>query len=103
MTSFKARIQYGALSLILVLLLLLDVGLYLGFQRVLHSYVDTRLEAIAESWADMIGDNAGLLLASLEQQGGAALKVLPEETLSTDRIVSIRVLSPEGVVLLKSP
>jgi heavy metal sensor kinase len=103
MTSFKARIQYGALSLILVLLLLLDVGLYLGFQRVLHSYVDTRLEAIAESWADMIGDNAGLLLASLEQQGGAALKVLPEETLSTDRIVSIRVLSPEGVVLWKSP
>ena len=49
MTSFKSRIQYGALSLILVLLLLLDVGLYLGFKRVLHLYVDSRLEAIAES------------------------------------------------------
>jgi heavy metal sensor kinase len=103
MTSFKARIQYGALSLILVLLLLLDVGLYLGFQRVLHSYVDTRLEAIAESWADMIGDNAALLLAPLERRGGADLQVLPEEILSTDRIASIRVLSPEGVVLWKSP
>lgn len=103
MTSFKARIQYGALGLILILLLLLDVGLYLGFQRVLHSYVDSRLEAIAESWADMIGDNAGLLLASLEQQGGAALRVLPEEKVSTDRIASIRVLSPDGIVLWKSP
>ncbi|HET9844257.1 MAG TPA: ATP-binding protein [Nitrospira sp.] len=103
MTSFKARIQYGAMSLILILLLLLDVGLYLGFERVLHSYVDTRLEAISESWADMIGDNAGLLLASLEQQGGTALRVFPEETTSTERIASIRVLSPEGIVLWKSP
>jgi heavy metal sensor kinase len=103
MTSFSARIQYGALGLILVLVLLLDVGLYLGFERVLNSYVDTRLEAISQSWADMIGDNAGLLLASLEQQGGTALRVLPEQTLSTERIASIRVLSPEGLVLWKSP
>lgn len=103
MTSFRSRIQYGTLGLILVLLVLLDVGVYLGFKRVLHSYVDARLEAIAESWADMIGDNAGLLLASLERQGGASPSVLPEDTPSEDRTVSIRVLSPDGTVLWKSP
>jgi heavy metal sensor kinase len=103
MTSFKDRIQYGALSLITVLVLLLDVGLYIGFERVLHLYIDTRLEAISESWADMISDNSALLLASPAQQSGAAARLPPEESPSAERIASIRVLSADGSVVWKSP
>lgn len=102
MTSFKSRIQYGVLGLILLLLLLLDIGLYLGFERVLHLYVDSRLEAISESWADMIADNSALLLASPEQQGNTTPRAVPKLA-SGERIASIRVLSSDGRVLWKTP
>jgi heavy metal sensor kinase len=100
MTSFRARIQYGALGLIVVLLLLLDLVLYAGFKGVLHAYVDSRLEGIAQAWAEMIADNAEMFLASLEHQGRS--QKVTRQTIE-ERTLSIRLLAPDGRVLWETP
>jgi heavy metal sensor kinase len=81
----------------------LDLGLYYGFKRVLHTYVDSRLEAMALTWAEIISNNAGVWLASLEQQDTTQFLEGPHiAEPNADHAVSIRVLSLEGNALWES-
>ena len=61
MSSFRRRIQQSSLALIALLLVILDIAVYSGFLGTLHQYVDSRLQAMAESWADIAGRNLGMV------------------------------------------
>jgi heavy metal sensor kinase len=106
MTSFRSRIQYSALALILVLLLGLDVTVYWGFDHVLHQYVNSRLQAMAESWADIIGKDVRILVDITKDHErplpSSEIVVAKEaQTELREAVVSIRLLSLDGEVLWK--
>lgn len=105
MMSFRRRIQYWTLALIAVLLLAFDIGVYWSFSKVLHQYVDSRLKAMAESWAGIAGPNLDLFLnPSQHAQEAAVRSAAPterEQIELREAALSIQVLSLDGTVLSK--
>ncbi|MER3422906.1 MAG: hypothetical protein C4293_06410, partial [Nitrospiraceae bacterium] len=104
MTSFRRRIQYSALTLIVILLVMFDVVVFWAFHTVLHTYVDARLKAVAEAWADIIERNDGFLFA-LSQPGqeavGSAVPDKGQQIELREAALSIRILALAGTVLWK--
>lgn len=102
MSSFRRRIQHSSLALIVLLLVTLDVAVYWGFLGVLHQYVDSRLQAMAESWADIAGRNLGMLLdASQKGQEAEVRSAVPnegEQIELREAALSIQILSSDGTV-----
>lgn len=102
MSSFRRRIQQSSLGLIVLLLVTLDIAVYWGFMGVLHQYVDSRLQAMAESWADIAGRNLGMLLdASHKGQEAEVRSAVPNEEKQIElreAALSIQILSSDGTV-----
>lgn len=86
----------------MLLLVTLDIAVYWGFLGVLHQYVDSRLQAMAESWADIAGRNLGMLLdASQKGQEAEVRSALPnegEQIEMREAALSIQILSSDGTV-----
>ena len=105
MSSFRRRIQHSSLGLIALLLVTLDVAVYSGFVGILHKYVDSRLQAMAESWADIAGRNLGMLLeASQKGQEAEVRSAVPnkgEQIELREAALSIQILSSDGTVFWK--
>jgi heavy metal sensor kinase len=101
-SSFRRRLQHSSLALIVLLLVTLDIAVYWGFLGVLHQYVDSRLQAMAESWADIAGRNLGMLLdASQKGQEAEVRSALPnegEQIEMREAALSIQILSSDGTV-----
>jgi heavy metal sensor kinase len=104
-SSFRRRIQHSSLGLIALLLVTLDVAVYSGFVGILHQYVDSRLQAMAESWADIAGRNLGMLLeASQKGQEAEVRSAVPnkgEQIELREAALSIQILSSDGTVFWK--
>ena len=104
MTSFGRSIRYSALALIVVLVATFSIGVYWGFNRVLHRYVDSRLQAIAESWAGIVEHNSGALFTLAET---TKPDVPPESPVRDDQLglreaaLSILVLALDGTEVWK--
>ncbi|HKN85235.1 MAG TPA: ATP-binding protein [Nitrospiraceae bacterium] len=102
MTSFRRRLQHSSLALIVLLLVTLDIAVYWGFLGVLHHYVDSRLKAMAEGWADIAGRNLGMLLdASQKGQEAEVRSAVPDEDEQIEMreaALSIQILSSDGTV-----
>jgi heavy metal sensor kinase len=101
-SSFRRRIQQSSLALIALLLVTLDIAVYSGFLGILHQYVDSRLEAMAGSWADIAGRNLGMLLeASQKGQDAEVRSAVPnkgEQIELREAALSIQILSADGTV-----
>jgi hypothetical protein len=101
-SSFRNRIQQSSLALIALLLVTLDIAVYSGFLGILHQYVDSRLQAMAESWADIAGRNLGMLLeASQKGQDAEVRSAVPnegEQIELREAALSIQILSSDGTV-----
>jgi heavy metal sensor kinase len=86
-------------------LVTLDVAVYSGFVGILHQYVDSRLQAMAESWADIAGRNLGMLLeASQKGQEAEVRSAVPnkgEQIELREAALSIQILSSDGTVFWK--
>src|SRR5437879_10144265 len=67
MSSFRSRIRLSALLLIGSLLVAFSVLLYSGLSIILHRYLDARLLAFGEAWAEFIEDTTGSLPESAGQ------------------------------------
>lgn len=104
MTSFRRRIQYSALTLIVILLVMFDVVVFWAFHTVLYTYVDARLQAVAEAWVDIIERNEGFLSALAQPDQAAVGTAVPnkgEQIELREAALSIRILSLSGTVLWK--
>ena len=105
MNSFSRRIERSTLLLITLLLLIFDVVVYVGFHQVLHHHVDSKLEAMAEGWADIARRNLGMLReASQKGQDTPVQSAIPDEGEQIefrDAALSIKVMTVEGTVLWK--
>ena len=105
MSSFRRRIRYSSLGLIVMLLVTFDMAVYWGFSNLLRQYVDSRLQAIAESWADIAGRNLGMLIdASQKGQEAEVRSAVPnegEQIELREAALSIQVLSTDGTVFWK--
>jgi heavy metal sensor kinase len=101
-SSFRRRLQHSSLALIVLLLVTLDIAVYWGFLGVLHHYVDSRLKAMAEGWADIAGRNLGMLLdASQKGQEAEVRSAVPneeEQIEMREAALSIQILSSDGTV-----
>ena len=102
MSSFRRRLQHSSLTLIVLLLVTLDIAVYWGFLGVLHHYVDSRLKAMAEGWADIAGRNLEMLLdASQKGQEAEVRSAVPNEEQQIEMreaALSIQILSSDGTV-----
>ena len=102
MSSFRRRIQHSSLALIALLLVTLDIAVYSGFLGILHQYVDSRLQAMAESWADIAGRNLGMLLeASQKGQDAEVRSAVPnegEQIELREAALSIQIVSADGTL-----
>ena len=103
--SFRRRIQRSTLALIVLLLVTFDLALYAGFHQILHHYVDSKLEAMAEGWADIARRNLGILLDASQNGPDAAMQsAIPnegEQIEFREAALSIELLSLDGLVLWK--
>ena len=73
MSSFRSRIRLSALLLIGSLLVAFSVLLYSGLSIILHRYLDARLLAFGEAWAEFIEDTTGSLPESAGQTAASGL------------------------------
>ncbi|WP_447978340.1 sensor histidine kinase [Candidatus Nitrospira bockiana] len=105
MTSFRGRIRHLTLALIVLLLVAFDLTVYWGFQGVLNQYVDSRLTAMAESWADIAARNLAMLLEASQKGQEAAVPTAVqnegEQIELREAALSIQLLSLDGSVLWK--
>jgi hypothetical protein len=105
MSSFRRRIQHSSLGLIVILLVVFDIAVYWGFDNLLRQYVDARLQAMAESWADIAARNLSMLLdASQKGQEAEVQSAVPnegEQIELRDAALSIQVLATDGTVFWK--
>ena len=96
------RLQHSSLTLIVLLLVTLDIAVYWGFLGVPHHYVDSRLKAMAEGWADIAGRNLEMLLdASQKGQEAEVRSAVPNEEQQIEMreaALSIQILSSDGTV-----
>ncbi len=80
----------------------LDIAVYSGFVGILHQYVDSRLQAMAESWADIASRNLGMLLeASQKGQDAEVRSAVPnkgEQIELREAALSIQILSSDETV-----
>ncbi len=105
MQSFRLRIQRSALLLIVLLLATFSVLLYTGLSAILHQYLDARLLAFGEAWAEFIEDTTGALPESAHQSAPSDRREEAREENQELREVarSIKVLSTDGTVVWKGP
>lgn len=105
MQSFRRRIRRSALLLIVLLLVTFSVLLYTGLSAILHQYLDARLLALAEAWAEFIQDTTGTLPESAHRSSASGLRDQDSEENRELREVarSIMVLSTNGTVVWKGP
>ncbi len=105
MQSFRRRIRRSALLLIVLLLATFSILLYTGLSTILHQYLDARLLAFGEAWAEFIEDATGTLPESAHQNSAAGIHDQDSEENQELREVarSIMVLSTSGTVVWKGP
>src|SRR5437660_2229900 len=105
MSSFRSRIRLSALLLIGALLVAFSVLLYSGLSVILHQYLDARLLAFGEAWAEFIEDTTGSLPESAGQAAASGLRGRnsDEDRELREVALSITVHATDGSVVWKGP
>src|SRR5207244_12431462 len=105
MSSFRSRIRLSALLLIGALLVAFSVLLYSGLSVILHQYLDARLLAFGEAWAEFIEDTTGSLPESAGQAAASGLRGRnsDEDGALREVALSITVHATDGPVVWKGP
>src|SRR5438876_1511518 len=105
MSSFRSRIRLSAILLVGTLLVAFGVLLYSGLSVILHRYLDARLLAIGEAWAEFIEDTTGSLPESASQTAASSLhgQNSDEDRELRDVALSLPVHATDGSVLWKGP
>ena len=105
MQSFRRRIRRSALLLIVLLLATFSILLYTGLSTILHQYLDARLLAFGEAWAEFIEDATGTLPESAHQSPSPGrLEEAGDENQEMREVArSIKILSADGAVVWKGP
>ena len=105
MSSFLSRIRLSALLLIGTLLVAFSVLLYSGLSVILQRYLDARLLAIGEAWAEFIEDTTGSLPESATQTAASGLrgKDSDEDRELREVALAITVHAIDGSVVWKGP
>src|SRR2546428_12735670 len=101
MSSFRSRIRLSALLLIGALLVAFSVLLYAGLSVILHRYLDARLLAFGENWAEFIEETNEALPASFHQPAFSKARETDSEENRELREVarSLLIHAPDGTVL----
>ena len=105
MSSFLSRIRLSAILLVGTLLVAFSVLLYSGLSVILHRYLDARLLAIGEAWAEFIEDTTGSLPESASQTAASSLhgQNSDEDRELREVALSITVHATDGSVVWKGP
>jgi len=105
LSSFRSRIRLSAILLVGTLLVAFSVLLYSGLSVILHRYLDARLLAIGEAWAEFIEDTTGSLPESAGQTAASGLRgqVSDEDRELREVALSITVHATDGSVVWKGP
>src|SRR5438445_4919570 len=103
MSSFRSRIRLSALLLIGALLVAFSVLVYSGLSVILHRYLDARLLAFGENWAEFIEETNEALPDSVHQPALSDQHETDNEENREMREVarSLLILSPDGTVVWK--
>ena len=103
MSSFRSRIRLSALLLIGALLVAFSVLLYAGLSVILHRYLDARLLAFGENWAEFIEETNEALPDSFHQPAFSKPRETDSEENRELREVarSLLILAPDGTVVWK--
>src|SRR2546425_11624672 len=103
MSSFRSRIRLSALLLIGALLVAFSVLLYSGLSVILHRYLDARLLAFGENWAEFIEETNEVLPESVQKPAPLGGHETDNEENREMREVarSLLILSPAGTVVWK--
>ena len=103
MSSFRSRIRLSALFLIGVLLVTFSLLLYSGLSVILHRYMDARLLAFGENWAEFIEETNEVLPESAHKAPPPSQHKTDTEANRELREVarSLLVFAPDGTVVWK--
>lgn len=69
MTSFKSRLRWATLSLIIVLFIIFSVSLYVSLEAALQQHIDNQLLELAQAEASHLREEAGQLKVFFNRKG----------------------------------